>query len=118
MILFDPPHFIRIINENNDVTFLNRYGFLPSNKWKQILQDGIKELFRVLKPYGVFIFKWTDTDNHGIVKELPSVDDILFLFPYKPIFGSRNIKSKIKKSNLVFWFVFLKYDVNKKLGDI
>ena len=118
MILFDPPHFIRDKKENNDIALLNRYGFLYYDEWKQTLQKGIDELFRVLKPNGVFVFKWAIKEDHGIKKKLPSIDDILILFPYKPIFGSRNIRSKVIKSNLVYWFVFLKYDVNKKLEEI
>ena len=84
MVLFDPPHFIKPKEEDN--TMINRYGYLPTDNWKQILKLGITELFRILKPEGVFILKWAETQK--------KIDEVLCLFPYKPIFGSQNNKSK------------------------
>lgn len=102
MIIFDPPHLIRK-REWTDSSMCIRYGKLYQDNYKQVLKEGIKKLFDILKPEGTFVFKWCDTDR--------PVEEILKLFPYKPMFGTRT-----GQSNTNHWIVFLKYDVNKKLG--
>jgi SAM-dependent methyltransferase len=106
MVIFDPPHILRTDIHDKNYNMGNRYGFLPRDNWKQILKKGIKELFRVLKPEGIFIFKWADTDK--------PVEEVLKLFPYKPIFGNKNRFNNRRKKN-TYWIVYLKYDVNRRL---
>jgi len=106
MVLFDPPHIIS--NKESNIRMVNRYGILYKETWKQDLSKGIKELFRVLKPNGVFIFKWGETYK--------TVDEIIKLFPYPPIFGNRTANHSIKDKG-THWLVFLKYDVNIKLEE-
>ena len=53
MVLFDPPHIIA--KKETNARVVNRYGILYKDSWKQTLQKGIIELFRVLKPEGVLI---------------------------------------------------------------
>jgi len=101
MIIFDPPHLIRK-RDWSDSSMCVRYGKLYQDDWKQVLKQGIKKLFDVLKPEGVFILKWCETDK--------SVDEVISLMPYPPLFGTRT-----GQANKNHWVLFLKYDVNKKL---
>ena len=108
MILFDPPH---IIKNRKDVNFTETrmeayYGYLFKDSWKQDLMNGINELFRILKPEGVFVFKW----GERTIK----IDEILKLFPYKPIFGNRTNGCSANDKNTT-WLVFLKYRMEKTL---
>ena len=103
MVLFDPPHIIA--KKETNARVVNRYGILNKDNWKQTLSKGISELFRVLKPEGVFVLKWCENTI--------SVDEIIKLSPYPPLFGS-NTKSKGHTAN--FWILFIKYDVNEKLN--
>jgi len=101
MVVFDPP--FKIENRNTKELAIEKYyGRLFKDTWKQIIKNGVKELFRVLKPNGIFILKWCETDK--------KVDEVLKLFPYKPLFGTRT-----GQSNKNHWIVFLKYDINLKL---
>jgi len=105
MIVFDPPHIIQNANSGDMIV---RYGkFNIDDNWKQILSDGIMELFRVLKPNSVFILKWSKTKRFG--HSIP-LKEILDLFPYQPMFGTRT-----GNSDNNHWVVFIKYDVNQKL---
>ena len=104
MVLFDPPHYVRSKPMGKCFAY---YGYLPSDDWKQILSIGINELFRVLKQEGVFIFKWSEHSR--------SMKEVLNLFPYPPIFGNKNLNLNPGRSNEVFWLVFLKYSVNKRV---
>lgn len=106
LILFDPPH---IIQKSNKGIMATKYAVLNPLTWKNDLSAGINELFRILKPNGIFIFKWCETDKRTHIK------NILKLFPYSPLFGT-NSKSMRTGSGKIYWIVFLKYDVNMKLN--
>ena len=71
----------------------SKHGALYSD-WKDMLQRGFSECFRVLEPGGVLIFKWNETD-------IP-VKDILKLTPVKPLFGNRS-----GKSSKTHWICFM-----------
>ena len=107
MVLFDPPHIIQKGDSKNPIKMEVYYSYLPKDSWREILKDGIDELFRVLKPEGVFVFKWAETKV--------SIDEILKLFPYPPIFGNRTKDLNKAKNDTVHWLLFLKYNVNSKL---
>ena len=97
MVIFDPPHFV--IERGKKVHELAlKYGYFYKDNYRQILQEGIRKLFDVLKPDGVFILKWCE--------DSVPVDEILKLMPYPPLFGS-NVKKR--NYNETFWIVFLKY---------
>ncbi len=105
MVIFDPPHLI--IDGNKQIPILaSRYGYLHKDNWRDVLKKGIKKLFDILKPEGIFVLKWCENS----VK----TEEIIKLCPYPPLFGS-NTKSKGHTAN--FWILFLKYNVNKNLQD-
>ena len=103
MIVFDPPHFV-LDKDAPDSCLTLRYSRLDKSSYRKDLSKGFKELYRVLKPEGVFILKWCENT-------IP-VDEVLKLSPYPPMFGS-NTKSKGHTAN--YWILFIKYDVNQKL---
>ena len=103
MVIFDPPHMIKK-EKSKECNMMKPYGFLNEKTWRQDLKVGIKKLFDILKPEGIFVLKWCENSVR--------VEEILKLCPYPPMFGS-NTKSKGKTQN--FWILFIKYDINKKL---
>ncbi|ECA9678728.1 class I SAM-dependent methyltransferase [Salmonella enterica subsp. enterica] len=59
------------------------------------IRAGFKEAFRVLRPHGVLIFKWNET-------QIP-VSQILALTDVKPIIGQRT-----GKGDKTHWIIFVK----------
>jgi len=103
MIVFDPPHLFK--DEGKKLSLMSiRYGIFYNHSWKQELTSGLNELFRVLKPLGIFILKWNETDV--------AIEEVLKLFPYKPLFGSR-----VGQKNQTHWITFIKYSYNKELSN-
>ena len=91
LVVFDPPHFER----TGKIGFLaQKYGWLGSD-WREVLTNGFAEGFRVLRPGGTLIFKWTDTEN--------PVREILKLTPHKPLFGHKS-----GKQSRTHWITFMK----------
>ena len=91
MVVFDPPHFKR--NGVNGWQ-AKKYGTLPSD-WQTLLERGFAECFRVLKPEGTLIFKWS-------ANEIP-VSRILALTPERPLIGQR-----CGRTAKTHWLVFMK----------
>jgi len=104
IIIFDPPHLIKKNNGKILQSMVKMYGFFYEDNYKYILETGIKELFRTLKPNGQFILKWCECDK--------PVEDIIKLFPYLPLFGSRT-----GQKNNNHWITFIKYSYNKELSN-
>lgn len=77
LVVFDPPHIIR--NEARG-WITKKYGVLNGD-WQEMLRLGFAECFRVLKPEGTLVFKWSSS-NVPLAK-------ILALTPEKPLFGNR-----------------------------
>lgn len=98
LVVFDPPHVER---RQGTGIIERKYGFLAGN-WHDMLRRGFAECFRVLRPDGVLIFKWADTDH--------PLRDVLALTPAKPLFGHR---SGAKAGT--HWVTFLKQ--NPSLSD-
>lgn len=109
MVVFDPPHLVYsrgkkskmvdIYGTLSDKTVPTgyqqiKYGALYSD-WRDMLTEGFRECFRVLKHGGFLIFKWNETDI--------KVSEILKLTSEKPIFG--HISGK--RSN-THWICFMK----------
>ena len=89
-IVFDPPHIV----SNSESQITKKYGKLEGD-WREMLRQGFKECFRVLKPNGTLIFKWSEV-------QFP-VKEILELTEHKPLYGHRSGK----KMN-THWICFIK----------
>lgn len=93
MVVFDPPH---LLNVGQNSWLAKKYGRLQDN-WQQMIADGFKECFRVLKPNGTLIFKWSETDI--------KVSQILALTDQKPVIGHKS-----GKTANTHWIVFMKVE--------
>lgn len=91
LVAFDPPHLVRAGKRS---WLAAKYGKLGQN-WREDLKAGFAECFRVLKPEGVLVFKWNETQ----VK----VREVLELSPVAPLFG--NVSGKKAGTH---WIVFMK----------
>lgn len=91
IVVFDPPHFLKL---GKNSWLAKKYGVLPDN-WKSVLTDGFKECFRVLKPNGTLIFKWSEHDI--------KVSEILKLTDQKALFGHKS-----GRLNKTHWICFMK----------
>lgn len=90
LAVFDPPH---LDNLGKDAWLAQKYGvLLPS--WREDLRAGFAEAFRVLKPGGVLIFKWSEV-------RIP-LAKILELTPAKPLFGHTGTNPS------TYWVAFIK----------
>jgi SAM-dependent methyltransferase len=59
LVIFDPPH---LFCGKKSFMYM-KYGTLEYfGKWKTDLTKGFTECFRVLRPAGTLIFKWSDND--------------------------------------------------------
>lgn len=93
LVVFDPPHLF--LGENSYMA--QSYGRLNKQTWKDDLRCGFAECFRVLKPNGVLIFKWSECD-------IP-LKDVLELTTYAPLFGHPS--GKAQKTH---WVCFMKFE--------
>lgn len=92
VIVFDPPHLVKAGPKSWQAA---KYGQLNKETWREDLRAGFAECFRVLKPEGVLIFKWNETQ---IV-----VSEILALTPERPLVGHKSGK----RAN-THWITFMK----------
>ena len=93
LVVFDPPHVQR---EQPLGNITKRYGCLNGD-WRGMLRDGFSECFRVLKPSGVLVFKWSSVQF--------ALKEILELTPEKPLFGHQSGK----RMN-THWVCFMKQE--------
>ncbi len=91
LVVFDPPHLKRAGRKG---WMAKKYGRLSSN-WPEVLRLGFAQCFRVLKPEGVLVFKWSETNV--------TVSQVLSLTPEVPLFGNRS-----GKRGIGHWIVFMK----------
>jgi SAM-dependent methyltransferase len=89
LVVFDPPHVQR---QEARGALTRRYGVL-NGEWREMLRKGFAECLRVLKPNGVLVFKWGESQF--------KVADIVKLAPVKPLFGHHTSKT-------THWAVFIK----------
>lgn len=92
LVVMDPPHVQR---EEMLGNITKRYGCLNGD-WMEMLRQGFAECFRVLKPAGTLIFKWSSV-------QFPIKDIFPLAHPYKPLFGHQSGK----RMN-THWFAFIK----------
>ena len=101
LVVFDPPRLFK--DQGKKLSLMSKkYGVFYNHSWKQELSEGIIELFRVIKPQGMFILKWNEIDK--------PVNEVLKLFPYSPLFGSR-----VGQKNNTHWITFMKYQLNQTI---
>ena len=94
-VVFDPPHLKYTGSKKEKEGWqMTKYGFLGAD-WKETLSRGFAECFRVLKPNGLLVFKWNETD-------IP-LSEILKLTNEKPVLGHKSGK----RSN-THWVLFMK----------
>lgn len=91
LVAFDPPHLVRAGPRS---WLAAKYGKLSDN-WRADLRAGFRECLRVLRPAGVLVFKWNET-------QVP-VKDVLALAPIPPLFGHIS-----GRKGLTHWLVFMR----------
>ena len=91
LVVFDPPH---LKHAGAKSYMAQAYGTLPKNDPLGFLSRGFQECWRVLKPEGTLIFKWSQRD-------VP-IHIVLRAFGQQPLFGNRLPKSQ------TFWMVYFK----------
>ena len=96
LVVFDPPHIIRRGGKRSWMS--EKYGELDRKSWREDIRAGFAECFRVLRPEGVLIFKWNETDI--LVRE------VLALTPEKPLFGHPS-----GKASKTHWLTFMKLKI-------
>jgi len=91
LVVFDPPHLKRA----GPKSFMaKKYGKLKPD-WESTISKGFQECFRVLRPGGTLILKWSEV-------QIP-VSKVVRLSPIAPLFGQR-----CGKSAKTHWIVFIK----------
>ena len=78
LVVFDPPHLVRAGEES---WLRKKYGVLDPDNWQDDVRKGFAECWRVLRPGGTLVFKWSDLQ----VK----LGEVLPLMPARPLFGFR-----------------------------
>ena len=91
LVVFDPPHLMR---GGDTGWIIKKYGRLDEN-WQQMLHDGFIECMRVLRPYGVLVFKWSEI-------QIPA-EMVWKALGQKPLFGHHS-----GKNSKTFWGCFMK----------
>jgi SAM-dependent methyltransferase len=91
LVVFDPPHSDSVGRTGR---IAQKYGFLDGD-WRDMLQRGFAECFRVLRPGGTLVFKWSAIDY--------PLAEVLALTPERPLFGHRS-----GKKAQTHWVAFLK----------
>ena len=94
-VVFDPPHLIRAGKKS---WLALKYGKLNQD-WREDIRKGFAECFRVLKPNGILIFKWDETQI--------KVSEVLALTDQKPWVGHPSGK----RAN-THWITFMKLEVS------
>lgn len=95
LVVFDPPHIIN--KEGTEFWMTKAYGCYPTKEDAQeSVAKGIAEAMRVLKPYGVLVFKWSELSI--------STREILNKTNAKPLFGHRS--GKLSNTH---WVTFMKF---------
>lgn len=93
LVVFDPPHLMKRIGKTG--WMCKKYGSLDRDTWQDDLKKGFAECFRVLKPKGILVFKWSEA-------EIP-LKSVLALTPVQPLFGHPS-----GKHSKTHWVCFMK----------
>lgn len=100
LVVFDPPHLERLGAQSY---MYAKYGALLPG-WREHLKAGFSEVFRVLRPGGVLVFKWNEYQI--------SLADVIALAPCRPLFGHRS-----GKRSQTHWVIFMKDNENTEMFD-
>jgi SAM-dependent methyltransferase len=92
LVVFDPPHLMRNTGESY---MAKKYGRLDKSTWHDDLRRGFAECWRVLKPCGTLIFKWSEHDI--------KVSEIIKVIGHQPLFGHKS-----GKNQKTHWLCFFK----------
>lgn len=90
-VVFDPPHLVRAGPRS---WLAAKYGKLGAD-WQEDLCQGFAECFRVLKPNGTLVFKWSEA-------QVP-LKEVLACTDEKPLYGHQ-----AARLNRMHWVVFMK----------
>ena len=93
MVIFDPPH----LRCGNKSFMFKKYGTLGAG-WRETLRRGFAECFRVLRPRGTLVFKWSDS--------FKPLDEVLKLAPIQPVIIHKAISNS--QSKRTHFAVFMK----------
>lgn len=98
LVVFDPPHDITDTGMEQLAGYIHKkYGALHAETWQADLRAGFEELWRVLRPGGTLVFKFSDRSV--------GFRDVLDLAPADPLFGTTTKKTSRCENR---WFVFYK----------
>ena len=91
LVIFDPPHLFDI----SDKAWLSKkYGKLDKKTWKEDIKKGFSECMRVLKPDGILVFKWSESQVRYA--------DVLTIIDYTPLITDRG------RGRKTLWAIFMK----------
>lgn len=90
-VVFDPPHTLKMSPTTRTV---KKYGTLTEG-WQEMLRKGFAECFRVLRPGGTLIFKWSEIHIR--------LSEVLKLTSEKPLYGHKSAKQQT-----THWIAFIK----------
>lgn len=95
-VVFDPPHLSYKGRNNTHIKCM--YGELTEN-WREDLQKGLSECYRVLKKHGTLIFKWSEHDIsiNTIMREVVTPSGLT------PLYGHRTMTKQT-----TIWMCFYK----------
>jgi len=98
LVVFDPPHEVRDDGMDQLTGYVvKKYGALQAETWQTDLKQGFRELWRVLRPGGTLVFKFSDVSV--------DFDDVVALAPTEPLFGTRTRQTGDMETR---WFIFHK----------
>lgn len=97
LIVFDPPHEVRPNGMGSLTGYqVKKYGALHAETWQADLRSGFGELWRVLRPGGTLVFKFSSISL--------GFNQVLSVLPRDPLFGTTSKKTSTETR----WFVFYK----------
>jgi len=90
-VVFDPPHLKDV---SDSAWMAKKYGKLQKD-WRPLTHDGFHECWRVPKPNGTLIFKWSECQI--------SVREVLDAIGVQPLYGHKS-----GKASKTHWMAFAK----------
>lgn len=100
LIVFDPPYknFANLKKKygNSFCSMAGRYGSMPSADIRELLKRAFIEFRRVLKPYGLILFKWSSC-GFKLSKALSYLPDDM-----NALFGQR-VAQRTRESVSTYW---------------